>query len=156
VFTDNPVQISTLGGVGSIDCVLSFINSTNIRCRVGKANKAAGTTGKMLTFLKASEEATCTPDNTCDWTYTSSIPTVTHMGADYNTTHNYWYVRVDGSNFAGSLARTVFEVNGAKQETMELTSTYAIFKVTNIKGLVLRNMNLYFEVGYPEGYATVI
>jgi hypothetical protein len=50
----------------------------------------------------------------------------------------------------------VFEVNGAKQETMEMTSTYAKFKITDIKGLVLRNMNLYFEVGNPEGFKTVI
>jgi len=113
VFTDNPVQISTLGGVGSIDCFLSSINSTNIRCRVGEANKTANTTGKMITFLKTSEEALCTPNNTCEWTYTSNIPTVTNMNAYYNTTHNYWYVKVNGTNFTGTVQTTRLDVNGA-------------------------------------------
>jgi hypothetical protein len=29
-FTDNPVQISTLGGVGSVDCYLQSISETEI------------------------------------------------------------------------------------------------------------------------------
>lgn len=33
-FTDNPVQISTLGGVGSVDCFLESIKSTEIKCRL--------------------------------------------------------------------------------------------------------------------------
>lgn len=33
-FTDNPVQISTLGAVGSIDCFLQSISETQITCRV--------------------------------------------------------------------------------------------------------------------------
>jgi UDP-N-acetylenolpyruvoylglucosamine reductase len=90
VFTDNPVQISSLGGVGSINCFLTSINSTNIKCRVGETSKTANSTGKMVTFLKTSEEATCVPSDACDWTYTSSIPEVIYMGASYNTTHNYW------------------------------------------------------------------
>ena len=68
----------------------------------------------MITFLKTSEEATCVPNDTCEWTYTSSIPTVTSMIADYNTTGNFWYVKVSGYNFSGSLETTELNVNGAK------------------------------------------
>jgi len=114
VFTDNPVQISTLGGVGSIDCFLNFINSTTIRCRVNETTKTDNTTGKMITFLKTSEEALCTPNSTCHWTYTSNIPTVTHMTAVYNDANNYWQVVVNGTNFSGTTATTVLDVDGAK------------------------------------------
>lgn len=108
VFTDNPVQISTLGGVGSVDCFLSFINNTNIICRVGTTNpvKADNTTAKMITFLKTSEEALCVPNNTCHWTYTSDVPTVTNMSALYNTTANYWAIVVTGTNFTGTKEKT--------------------------------------------------
>jgi hypothetical protein len=90
VISDNPIQISTLGGVDSIDCFANFINSTNIRCRVNETRKEDNTTGKMVTFLKVSEEALCTPNDTCHWTYSSNIPTVTNMSVDFNMTHNYW------------------------------------------------------------------
>ena len=66
-FTDNPVQISTLGGVGSVDCYLKSINQTNIVCRLDKTNQDPGKTGKMLVFLKTSEEAVCVPNDTCAW-----------------------------------------------------------------------------------------
>jgi hypothetical protein len=75
-FTDNPVQISTLGGVGSIDCFLQSISETQITCRLDAANKTHGEEGKMIVFLKTSEEATCVPNDTCAWTYSSAIPTV--------------------------------------------------------------------------------
>jgi hypothetical protein len=84
-FTDNPVQISTLGGVGSIDCFLQSISETQITCRLDKTNKEDGTTGKMLVFLKTSEEALCVPNNTCDWTYISSIPEVTNITTLWDT-----------------------------------------------------------------------
>ena len=50
VYTDNPVQISTLGAVGSIDCFISEINSTQIKCRLDTTIQPAGKTGKMLVF----------------------------------------------------------------------------------------------------------
>jgi len=108
VFTDNPVQISMLGGVGSINCYLSAINSTTIKCRVGEIlkKKTAGDSGKMVTFLKTSEEATCVPSTACEWNYTDSIPEVTSMNARYNSIDNHWEVKVAGTNFTGSLETT--------------------------------------------------
>jgi hypothetical protein len=63
--TDNPVQISTLGGVGSIDCFVKTITPTGITCRVGETNQTDGKEAKVVTFLKVSEEALCTPNETC-------------------------------------------------------------------------------------------
>jgi hypothetical protein len=37
-FTDNPVQISTLGAVGSVDCYLTSIAKTQITCRLDTTN----------------------------------------------------------------------------------------------------------------------
>jgi len=92
VFTDNPVQISVNGGVGSINCYLSSINSTQIKCRVGEAPFTYNMTAKLVTFLKTSEEATCVPSTACVFNYTDSIPEVVNMTASYNTTANHWQV----------------------------------------------------------------
>jgi len=112
----------------------------------------------MITFLKTSEEATCVPNDTCSWTYTNNIPTVTNLSAYYNTSHNFWAVRVDGTNMYTNNADPVplLEVDGVVQETLQSYSTFAIFKITNITENVLKNMNLYFKVGFPEGHKTVI
>ena len=37
-----------------------------------------------------------------------------------------------------------------------VNSTTAIFRVSNVNGWVLSNMMVYFDVGLPEGYNTVI
>lgn len=155
-FTDNPVQISTLGGVGSIDCYLQFINDTDITCRLDKCNKTDGIEGKLLVFQKVSEEAACVPNETCTWTYSSQIPTVTDMTTQWDETNQYWTVVVDGTDFSGTKDTTDLFVNGRKQETVEQTTTQAIFRVTDIIGWSLSNINLYFDVGLPEGYDTVI
>ena len=34
IITDNPIQISTNGGVDSIDCYLKYSTPTEIKCRV--------------------------------------------------------------------------------------------------------------------------
>jgi len=39
---------------------------------------------------------------------------------------------------------------------MEVADTYAIFKITDIKGVELTNMNLMFDVGYPKGLGEFI
>jgi len=57
--TDNPVQISTLGGVGSVDCFVQTTSATEITCRVAAAEKGMNEPAKLLTFLKTSEEAPC-------------------------------------------------------------------------------------------------
>ena len=88
--TDNPVQISTLGGVGSINCFVKTINATTITCRVGDTNKTDGTTGKVITFLKTSEEARCTPNETCNWEYKTPSATLNSVSAAYSTADGEW------------------------------------------------------------------
>jgi hypothetical protein len=57
--TDNPVQLSTHGGVGSIDCFVQEIKETEIKCRVdpNMTAKDDNTEAEVVVFLKTSEEA---------------------------------------------------------------------------------------------------
>lgn len=154
-FTDNPVQISTLGAVGSVDCFLESISETQITCRVDKTNQEDGKEGKMIVFLKVSEEALCVPNATCAWTYISAVPTVTGISPVWDATNNYWTVEVTGTDFSGTAETTELNVNGRAQTTVSVTSTKAIFRVSNITGWVLNNINVYFDVGLPAGYDLV-
>lgn len=61
-----------------------------------------------------------------------------------------------GTAFTGTAETTQFYVSGVKQETIFMNTTDAIFKITNNKGWILQNMNLYFDVGFPKGYTTII
>jgi hypothetical protein len=60
VITDNPVQISYNGGVGSTNCYVLTTEATKITCRVDDTiKKDAGESGTVIVFLKTSEEAVC-------------------------------------------------------------------------------------------------
>jgi len=68
----------------------------------------------MLVFLKTSEEAKCVPNDTCDWTYISSIPEVTNISATYDSTNYKYIVTVTGTSFSGDTSTTELFVNGLK------------------------------------------
>jgi len=112
LITDNPVQISTLGAVGSIDCFVQTTNSTTITCRVDKTSKADGTEAKMITFLKVSEEAKCTPNSTCEWTYNTPSATLTSAAASFDGTN--WTVTISGTGFVGDTSNVDLIANGIK------------------------------------------
>lgn len=156
VKTDNPVQISTLGGVGSVDCFVKTIMETQITCRIGATSKTAQTSGKMLVFLKTSEEASCVPSTACAWIYTSVIPTVTNMSLGFDTTSNQYTVTVTGTSFSGNTSSTLLEIGGRAQAIASLTVSQAVFTVTDAATGSLSGMKLYFAVGTPEGHAGVM
>ena len=85
VYTDNPVQISTNGGIDSIDCYVQTINSTEITCRVNDeiVPRDDGKEGDMVVFLKVSEEATCDPDDRA-WVYTNQIPILENITTTFD------------------------------------------------------------------------
>lgn len=112
MFTDNPVQISTLGGVGSIDCYLTEIQATQIKCRLDKTNKTDATSAKVITFLKTSEEAVCVPNDACNWVYVAAVPEVQHMYTEWDDANKYWTVIVNGTGFTGTPATTELIVAG--------------------------------------------
>ena len=129
-FTDNPVQISK--GTDGVHCYLQSISETEIKCRVGKANKTAGEQSKMVVYLKVSEEAKCEPKEKCDWTYTGFIPEITAVETVWDSTSQKYQVIVNGTGFTGTANTTEFSVNGKVQTTLSVNSTHAIFEVGEI------------------------
>lgn len=103
--TDNPVQLSTHGGVGSVDCFVQTINPTEITCRVDKdmKPKADATEADVVVFLKTSEEAQCRPDSdTCKFKYTSTLPKITEVTTEFNADSGKWQVKVVGTGMRDS------------------------------------------------------
>lgn len=104
--TDNPVQLSFHGGVGSIDCFVISTTSTQITCRVGdgltRKDKEKAT---LVTFLKTSEEASCSP-SICGYTFTSAVPTVTAMSSQFDAASGTQEVVVAGTGFSGDMSST--------------------------------------------------
>jgi len=113
VYTDNPVQISTNGGVDSIDCYVEETSATQIKCRVDSniVPRAAATTGAMVVFLKTSEEATCDA-SVCAWTYTANIPVLESVVASFDATSLNWIVTATGTDFSGDTTTTDLRFGG--------------------------------------------
>lgn len=110
-YTDNPVQLSTNGGIDSIDCYVEETSATEIKCRVdsnivARDNNLAAS---LVVFLKTSEEATCYPDNSvCDWYYTASLPVIETVVTEFDTSTLAWTVKVTGTDFTGSTSDVEF------------------------------------------------
>jgi len=70
VKTDNPVQISTNGAIGSKNCYVQTTEATKITCRIDDTiSMTTGLKGDVAVFLKTSEESPCVKPN-CAWEYT--------------------------------------------------------------------------------------
>ena len=77
VYTDNPVQISNNGGIGSVDCFVKETSDNEIKCRLDVGiEKVGGIEDTMIVFLKTSEEAVCEPKENCLFTWNSFIPEI--------------------------------------------------------------------------------
>ena len=63
---------------------------------------------------------------------------------------------VTGTGFTGTPETTELNVAGRKQTSVSVNSTHAIFRVSDISGWTLSGINVYFDVGLPRGYDTVI
>ena len=101
--TDNPVQISTLGGVGSIDCYVQTTSTTEITCRVDETDKGMNEPAKMIAFLKTSEEAPCGDDtDNCAWTYKEPDAILTSRTLAFNPADLRWELTVVGVGFSGT------------------------------------------------------
>jgi len=86
----------------------------------------------------------------------SAIPEVNNMTTEWDSANSYWTVVVNGTGFTGTTDTTELHVNGRKQTTVSLNGTQAVFRIVDIDGWTLSNINLYFDVGLPQGYDTVI
>jgi hypothetical protein len=131
--TDNPVQISTYGGIGSIDCFVQEIKPTEIKCRVDPqmVAKKDNTDATMIVFLKTSEEAQCLGD-TCKYKYTKSVPKVTKMTTEWAKDTGEWDVKIVGTGFKKE-ATADLQINKISQKLKTHTDTMLVFAITDIK-----------------------
>jgi hypothetical protein len=77
LITDNPVQLSFNGGLGSINCYVETTGADEVTCRVDSngISQANYEACEVVLFLKASEKSTC-EGTTCDYLFTSVLPTI--------------------------------------------------------------------------------
>jgi hypothetical protein len=78
------------------------------------------------------------------------------MTAVWDETNLYWTVVLNGTGMTGTPATTELNVNGRPQETISVSANETVFKVIDIEGWVLHNINVYFDIGLPKGFDTVI
>lgn len=102
---------------------------TQIICRLNKTNRNDTESGKLQVFLKTSDQATCQPNNVCDWTVTANIPEVINIITRFHDTLKKYYVVITGTGFTGSPETTELLVAGIPQKTIILDSSEAVFEV---------------------------
>jgi hypothetical protein len=110
--------------------------------------------GDVVVFLKTSEESPCTSPN-CKWTYTSNIPTISTMQANFDSTSNVYKLMVTGTAFTGDTSSTELYIGGRLQKCDEVTATSATFTVTDITEETMKSSKLYFDIGIPENHAGI-
>jgi len=151
--TDNPVQISFNGGVGSLDCFVLTTGPTEITCMIDDTIEAEdGETGDVVVFLKASEEAVCDSSVCGGFTFTSIVPTITSVTPVYDDANNNWDLVLAGTDFPATSAGIVFEANGVSQAVKSSSAIEVVLTVTDVESRDLANLRILFPGGKPAGH----
>jgi hypothetical protein len=91
VYTDNPVQISSNGGIGSVDCFVQETSNSEIKCRLDTGlNKTGGIEDTMIVFLKTSEEAVCDPLSKCKFIWNTFLPELAAFDLQFDESTYSW------------------------------------------------------------------
>lgn len=152
--TDNPVQLSYNGAVGSTHCYVQTTKADEITCRIDETiNKDPATVGTIAVFLKTSEEAVCDKTICGGFTLTGQIPKVT--AATPSFVNGQWELKLTGSDFTGTTSNVEFYIGTTKQTTKEVTTDSATFVITDAPDLTFKGSKVYFDVGLPDGKETV-
>jgi len=154
--TDNPVQISTNGGVDSIDCYLITTSSTIITCRIDSdiVPREDDQEGDMVVFLKTSEEASSTADARA-WIYTADLPSLDTVTTSFDDSTLHWTVTVTGTDFGDSTVGVELVISDVAQTTTSISSTEVVFTISNVSSQSLSSNILYFAVGIPDNHAAI-
>jgi hypothetical protein len=128
--TDNPVQISFNGGVGSVNCFVLTTMATQITCRVDDTiEKEAGSEGLVIVFLKTSEESVCDNSVCGGYTFTGNLPNITAAETQFDTTSGNWEMKISGSAFENS---KTLSVGGVEQVLKSATDSDLTFTLSNL------------------------
>jgi hypothetical protein len=66
-----------------------------------------------------------------------------------------WTVKVEGTDFTGTTSDVSLEIDNVAQTTTSVSTTEAIFTITNVSSQALTNNMLYFDVGLPQNHSLV-
>lgn len=157
--TDNPVRLvaTNTGATESVQCLVVSTTADTIKCRTAPIpqKKAAGAKATMIVFLRTSEEAACSPKSACTWTYTATLPSVARMTAEFDGSKYEWTVKAAGTGFTGDTSNVELLIGGVTQRTRTISATSAVFVIADVADVRLPKMQLYFDVGLPEGHQGV-
>lgn len=156
VYTDNPVQISSNGGINSKDCFVESTMATEIKCRIETdLSMTRNQIDDVAVFLKTSEEAVCEPKSKCKWTWITEIPVIEAAVTFYDEALNEWQIHVNGTDFTGDNDSTQLMVGGLRQTTKSVAADLAIFTVENVASKNFAPEVLYFDSGIPENHTNI-
>jgi hypothetical protein len=112
--------------------------------------------GKLIVFLKTSEEAVCKESSNCTFTYTNTVPTVNAMVPEWDASTNTWTIKLTGTGFTGDISTSELKTFGNKiQPPVAVLSSVAVFRVTDVQFQNVTNVKMYFDVGLPAGNKTI-
>jgi hypothetical protein len=103
---DNPVSIVYNGALGATHCLVKTSSANKITCRLQEFEEGKemedNKQGKLLVFLKTSEEAKCSMSGNCSYSFTSTVPTVTTLEPEWDAATNTWTIKLSGTGFTGT------------------------------------------------------
>jgi hypothetical protein len=79
--------------------------ATQITCRIDETFQDNGKEGTVITFLKTSEEAKCSPIDDispCDWTYVQPSATLLTRELTFDNSRLEWLLTITGYGFSDS------------------------------------------------------
>lgn len=121
---DNPVSIVFNGALGASQCNVVTTSATQITCRIEDfavgSEKTNNKEGKLVVFLKTSEEAQCQMTNNCKYIFTDSVPQVTAMIPEWDAASNAWTIKLTGTAFSGTTQTSELSALGLVQEPVAI------------------------------------
>jgi hypothetical protein len=108
--------------------------------------------GKLITFLKTSEEAPCVPDDACQWHYREPEAILEDRWLEFDTAALQWQLTITGYGFSGT---PELYVGGVQQDLVYLCTTKMVFAITDSPSETLTGMYMYFDDGYPDHHDVI-
>ena len=68
--------------------------------------------GKLVVFLKTSEEAVCKDGLDCQYSFTNVLPSVTAIAPEWDSTTLAWNIKLTGTSFTGDASSSMLTVGG--------------------------------------------
>ena len=126
-------------------------SASQITCRVSETGVSDASAAELLVFLRTSEEAQS--DVVSTFNFMAPTATMTGMSNSFDAATNSHVFSVSGSGFpAGDLSGVSMYIDGVEQETLDVTSTQATFKVIDASSEESCCVKVYFADGLASGY----